>query len=1177
MTMHQSLSASYETQLSLDSTHRKSRLTALVTKYYSPVGRLEVPGWREMSESSESELSIQTTRPYTIRTRGQWTSQPRYPHVKLKTSATVSHLHQSLSPVQRTPLIPTLRELSLEHKSSPDQSFLHLPPLRRLDNSDSHHSHPAKLDLPLLVIAENNEFTSKKPRDRKMNRRGRLRAFNSPVEATRVRFQEGNRVVCGDMEGEEVPVEEKIVVSVMVKRVIAPEKRIRPGRSIQSYRCDQPVPKPTDPTTNPSPALSNQNEESLFVYTEDGVSPSIDHDNSGLFVSMHDQASPFPELEPSPTQVDDPIYTPEMTSILYTKVTPVEESIPLITEDSHPSKDTLTVAVEPNTEENPGKGLKWTSVSTMENTLGQEEYRPNVETEATQGYTLGTEEDLDTSENPNMQILDCITPPPHSDYLQDDIPLETPLSKPEIILPEPASTVITETVTEEIPTPDCTPRRARADSFPLNQSLEEGKVIIGSDAKPPTGLTEEQINEMDLRGRNTGNKKKISVLTQPELVVDGEGRSPRPEKRSLKTPRRMSVGSPHTKKPKPTSKPAPKPDVLDLKRDAPRPLDVEVTTIPTPDLEDCGIIQEQAGEESDEDASGVHQPPQHSIDQVPTEEVKPTVAGLLQPRRSSTYVPDSRVRRGSMQDQSGDDAQSRSFTIIEEENDDATRPRKGAIKKKKRSGRGNSGTRRLPSKKTPAAPPASIQTNRAVSMTEESVGTWRHGDSNVSGIPEKHSAHSSLTSSDESDGLSEDADDTSPNKRSDSTKRPKRSKPKSKPTDTRFPRKRNSIISSDFSEHGGEQDSPMLPRNPADEVFVRHFAINMIAFMQSVSQKKSSAVTRGFVQLNKARKMVLSINYGPIYGETSRRASLLPRRRTSTINIARTARFRKSITAVALSGFKENLDRALNPSEDTDSDDPESSPDPRISRFSRADFEIKHLAMLKNLALKLLNLGQEEKEEKEEVEEMKPGEVWAMQYSEQQEAVGHRLEMMFKDFKTPPITAFTSIVTNFFKDPHSARAVFDDTSDLDHIETDPSNYRESLERRKFLEYSRQFSAYAALRRSQPDSFHQVTNERLNPIELTRYFKDLYLKRKKRREVMEMRQGELPVVICAKPRKTHTGLPLEYYTMMVRKARQVEFPTDVVLSGGAHRVKSEEEYRERLYCRIKREENLQKFS
>lgn len=1180
--LHLSHSASYDQRLGLNlSTPRNPRMTALVTKYFTSLSREEVPGWRQLTDSTSSDLAVQTSRPYTIRSRGQWTSQPHYPHTKVRAPVTVSHPHQPKTKLDWTPLVPSVRELALEQQGVSEEWLLHLPPLRRLDNSDSHHDHPALTQRPLVVVAEKDVFPVKTAPPKKSGRRGRLRAFNMPVEGKPVQFPAERRIDSISPLSEDAPVQEKIVVTRLVKPVRIPERFKRPGRIIQfSNGAEaQLIGLPSERSEIPLSVSSHSDENSLFVYTEEYGSPSMEPDESERFPGLEDQTTPFPDLQPSPTEQDEsylPTHVPQVSCISEANYTPIApENTPLLDDVPHYSMDPLAPLFDTTDEETRDKGPKWTSISTLENTLGQDD-RPNLETEVTHHRedTLGTEGSLEyfDSDLPNTQILDSFTPPPRSDTPPKDIQ-EKLSSKVTILLIEPTSPAeVPETA--NIPTPDSSPGSLGLPSSPRD---------VKTDSKPPSGLTQEQITELESRMNKSnpgGKKRKISI--QPQLMVDGEGRSPRPPRKSVKEnkfTRRQSFSSTTPKKPKTLAKTRSQLDVFDFKQDTSQAADLDLVTVPAPadiEAETCPVIQEQAGEESDEDVCAVAD--------LPAEEVKHM---QLEPqtRRWSTFA-DRRERRKSTQ--STEEAASSSVSSIKEEGETLATRSANRIAGKSRTLqlKSNPGSsRKLINKKSvPTVPSLEVQTGRGNTMTsseESPLTAWKQ--SSVSAVVAKHSAHSSL-SSNESGSLEQDSgsDDASAQKRTGENKRTKskapRSKAKVKVTEPRLSRKRTSIVSSDYSDHGGDQDSPMIPRNPADEVFVRHFAVNMIAFMNSYATKRSSAVVRGLAQLNKVKKSVLALNYGPVFGQSSRRASLLVRGRTSTLGVPRRYRLRKSITALALSDLKENLDRELHLDEDSDSDGSESPTSNRIAKFSRAEFEIKHLSMLKTLALNLLRMGQEEDEEEvPEQPQLTPAQIWELQYREHHGQVSQTLEALFKDFKPPPITAFTSVVTNFFKDPHSLRTTTDDTSELDRVEMDSENYRETLERRKFLEYSRQINAYDNWRKKLPDEVRQMTEERLNPKELAMFYRDLCVKQRKRRTRMEERNGLVPVVLYAKPRTTDTGLPLEYYQTMVRKARALGVPKDVILSGGAHLVQSEEEYKERLYCRLKHENNLQKFS
>jgi hypothetical protein len=698
-------------------------------------------------------------------------------------------------------------------------------------------------------------------------------------------------------------------------------------------------------------------------------------------------------------------------------------------------------------------------------------------------------------------------------------------------------------------------------------------------------LSAAQLAELDARTQK--NKKK----TIPALAVDGEGRVPPRTLKVMKetsTSRRFSVGTPipSSKKTKTPAKSPTKTEAFDFKRDSEKPTEAETASVPHVDIgridDVCAVIHEQAGEESEEDEGA------NPAAALQTEECKGLRLEISRapPRRSSTHLEGMMLRRSSIHDQSlEEDPVNNSDIMAEQTEEQKAKYPKAARKGKKRNTK-QSQTWKKPTQKKLISSLTELPTLRVVILSPgesptHSVKALASEDSlKAAG---RHSPISSLSSNSDSElseennegkeELGEEIEGESKPKR----KKANRSKRKHRSGFSKLAHKRAGRLFSDASDCGSEIDSG-LPRNPADEVFVRHFALNMMAFMHSIAPKRSAAAARGLTQLSKVRKEVLSMGYGPIPSETGRRVSIFSKRRDSFLGTKR-QRFRKSITSGALEGLKENLDEALHTSDnESDSNDSISSADMRLAKFSRAEFEIKHLSMLKSLALRLMSLmNPSEPEEIEAITQLTPVELWEKEYKDQHETVSCTLDKLFKDTKALPITAFTSVVTSFFKDPQAARSGADDTEELERMEIDTNNYREALERRKFEEYWRQLSNQQRLRLAQSEALCQLTSTRLNPSELSHFFHNHFLKRKRRRFMQETRNGAPPAVLYARPRVTDTGLALEYYQTMVRRARKARLPKDVVLSGGAHVVKSEEEYNERVYCRLKHEKDLLQLS
>jgi len=1154
-------------QLRLDSaTPKTSHLAALVTKYYSPGGKEEVQGWRRSLDTEVGNLSVQTSRPYTVRNRGQWTSQPHYPHTKTVKTASNPKLKQSQEKLVKVALKPSVGELAWELETGTEAAKLYLPPLRHLDNSASHHDHPALTERPLIVVAEKDVFPAKAPKPAKSKARGRTKTTTHPIDARLVQFPKSTRYSFS-LPTEEPPMQEKCVLALACKPVAAPEKRVRQFRPKQpdsDHLFEKSESREEEIGAEAIEDQSEQSEGSLFSYTDEAE----ESDQSVL------EPTPFPDLQPTPTQ-EDCLFTPEPETRIPpfsdVKITPITENLPTLEGRSTYCRDPLPALFDPANEET-DRGTKWTSVSTMENSLGQALYVDDRSIEGTH-ERVNTEVSLESFEAAssefasNIQIVDSIIIV--SEAAQEELFLEVPASK--VVQREG----VRKRGSVQVPKPDTSPRLKKAVSLELPPLSYQPR----HEAPAAPVLSSAQLADLETRTQK-GTKKPPPFLELETRTVPQTRKT-----RKEASFRKPSMGSPIAKKSKTASKPTTKVEEFDFNRDVSKPSDLQTAILThsnsAVDGEDYLVIHEQAGEESEEEGCDTSKP----SGEVPIEEVKKAV-GLnlyqLAQRRSSVNL-EGMLRRGSTQaDPSLEEEPLNKSASIVDASTQKVESNKPSRKGKSRTNKTTQPPRKFTQKKTTVA--AQLPETTKISVTSPEEPTIKlirtvSGEVSAHAAGLKRSAQSSLSSSFESSDSEEIEARKSGTEASKAKTRKQTARPKPKAKEARVGRKRTSIFSSDRSDYGSESDFSSLSRQPADEVFVRHFAVNMLGFMHRIAPKHSPAVTRGLAQLSKVRKEVLSIGYGVLGGDAQRRASILARRRTSNVDIKRPQRLRRSITSVALAGLKENLDHELNPSDDdAASDESQSSSELRHVKFSRADFEIKHLSMLKSLAMKLLNIGQfAEVEEVPAVPQLSAGELWELEYKDHRQTVSHTLDGLFKDYKTSPITAFTSVATNFFRNPQSLRNAAEENEELEKVEIDTENYRDELERRKFQEYSRQWTTYKVMRLAPPESMHQVTNERFNPVELSMYFRSMILKRKLRRSVLEVRNGTQPVVLKAKPRTTDTGLLLEYYQQQVRAAEKAKLPRDVILSGGAHQVESQAEYQERVYCRIKHEKNLQKFS
>ncbi len=248
-------------------------------------------------------------------------------------------------------------------------------------------------------------------------------------------------------------------------------------------------------------------------------------------------------------------------------------------------------------------------------------------------------------------------------------------------------------------------------------------------------------------------------------------------------------------------------------------------------------------------------------------------------------------------------------------------------------------------------------------------------------------------------------------------------------------------------------------------------------------------------------------------------------------------------------------------------------------RNKMADYELKHLSMLKKIAEDLLK-GSEEAESCDQMAILplptleEKGRGWERQglgdvdfsFASEDAELGGRVH----DLLTDMFAGYSQEEFSTFMASHASGLQHQPTQKeegfTDAIEQDADNYQSEVLRRHFQAICHTFGPehFSALEEWKSTLF-QMEPRQLLPIELMRLLRNGFLKKKNRLQVNKQREGQVFVRLNAKPTKTFTNLQASHLP------DRLKAPTDSFnsIQSPQKRPMTERSYSERVYMRMKR--------
>ena len=1147
------------------------RLVALTTKYYTPKSRRELRGWREDSQFRTADLRIASQRPFEVKSRAQWTKQPQYPRdlqVLSPPLPTITH-KKSASELLRMPLTPSLGDLYLTEacdtpKNTPKPSYL--PFIRRLDNRDSHHTHTSA-GIPNLHLATdpNNALKLKsKPRIPHLMPSTLLKPAPHAIEAVvdqEIRFKSHEKVSIGvEMDGS--PYQERVVLERVNRPICRPQMYLKQREALEIE--GSPWSEGDEGYEGFVVTLGDEqtDKESNLSYSEESY--AIDEEKEAILDPQHDSEigkihakAALPKAKHHKTVSTSTIETQQLVS-------PLEEAQQL-EEDVSESQASVDMGQE--------AALCPSKPQTPDNL-----------------------EELDPSRSPTPQ---CITP-------NSDLDCESQASQRETMEREALEGMSTSSNLQD--------QKKEMALMQCDEQMLIKELNLVKDLRRTEAIKRKSLILDEENARENALKLQIESAPEPiSLPTNGQSSAPSITiKLAQASPAiKLIQASPATPPPSPPSSTAsmttslsPPDTVITAQIDRrasiheyyPEAIEEEIRE----DQSDCSSVSSRKSSHT----KGVPTP-------FATSRRTSLASGEIQVlSRKSTIKERNMIPRRSLTDMGGLQRAGSSFALktdeegtnlsseVPEEEEKipppdskahiesvkpTSKPGKSAIKSKPT-------TRRNSKVRIPKRKPAKINGLKSVLPSEPLSGessprvesytpTPKAGKTKTSGLASAITQSNRLTPAVEQ------------------LKAPRRvsfgSMKKAQKEDVR----RNSDV---FTF----EDTNYMS---ADEVFVRQFSFALMKVIIGLDKHTLSELDR--VTVSVVKEKVLGIGYYQRFPQGIKSGkALIPgfesdpslqstlgavvlkaplfKSRSQVTNSYQTPS--KSQKTPSKQSFKPKvaLDQSLG---ESDMSDP--TPHPSGLDHARANslFELKHLSLLQNIASNLRNtavpeqqpIAEDQKSESESEEQVErpplPVDLWFVGHrGDLDDDVPASLEALFKTVKPIEMNAFTTNVTNYFKDAESAKTI-DIMLASEKQEMDEANYRESVERRKFQEYVKTLPQYWELKGKERAELRQVEHERFVPSEQNAYFRHGFIKRKRRNQVVTSRQGSQPALLYAKPTYTFTGLRSRYYTACTSpQSIQRERIGDVVLSGGAHLVQEENSYRERIYCRIKQEKNLDKF-
>lgn len=1138
------------------------RLVALTTKYYTPKSRRELRGWREDSEFRTADLRIASQRPFEVKSKAQWTKQPRYPRDLQAPSPPLPKIahKKSASELLRMPLTPSLGDLYLTElcetpKNNPKPSYL--PFIRRLDNRDSHHTHtsPGIPNLHLATDPNNALKLKSKPRIPHLMPSTLLKPAPHAIEAVvdrEIRFKSHETVSIG-VEVDGSPYQERVVLERVNRLICRPQMYLKQREELDIEGS----------------AWSDGDEEyEGFIVT---LGEDKTDRESNLSYSQESYAADEEKEAISDLQFDSEIGE-----------TRAKAAFPKA--KHHKTVSTSTVETQPLV-------TPLEEAQQLEEDLSESQASVAMMQEAalcpSKPQTPDSLDQLDPARSPTPQ---CITP-------SSDLDRESQTSQRETMEREALEGMSTSSNLQdqkkEMALMQC-------DEQMLTKELNLVKGLRRAEAiKRKSLLLDEE------KARETALKLQIESAPEPISVpISGQFKAP-----SITIElSRASPGTPPPSPPSPTasmtSSLSPPDPALTAQIDRrasiheyyPEAIEEEIRE----DQSDFSFASSRKSSHT----KGVPTPfatsrrTSFESEKIPVLSRKSTLKGkYMKPRRSLTEDGGLQRAGSSFALKTDEEGTNLSSEVPEEEEKIQTPASKAHVESAKPAKPGKSAiktkpaTRRNSKVRIPKRKPTKINASKTTlpvdpfsgessPRIESSTPTPKAGKTKISGFASAISQSSRLTPAVEL------------------VKAPRRVSFGSIKKKSKDEVRRNSDV---FTF---EEDNYMS----ADEVFVRQFSFALMKVIIGLDKHILSELDR--VAVSVVKEKVLGIGYSQHFPQGNKGGKALIPAFESDPSLQSTLgavilkaplfKTRSSVSNPSLTPSKSQktpskppfkpklaLDQSIG---ESDMSDP--TPHPSGLDHARANslFELKHLSLLQNIASNLRNTAvpeqqpvpdnpKSESESEEEVEKPPlPVDLWFVGHSEDlEDDVPASLEALFKTVRPIEMNAFTTNVTNFFKDAESAKTI-DVMLASEKQEMDEANYRESVERRKFQEYVKTLPEYWELKGKEKAELRQVEHERFVPSEQNAYFRHGFMKRKRRNQVVTSRQGSQPALLYAKPTYTFTGLSSRYYTACTSpQSIQRERIGDVVLSGGAHLVKEENSYRERIYCRIKQEKNLDQFA
>lgn len=213
--------------------------------------------------------------------------------------------------------------------------------------------------------------------------------------------------------------------------------------------------------------------------------------------------------------------------------------------------------------------------------------------------------------------------------------------------------------------------------------------------------------------------------------------------------------------------------------------------------------------------------------------------------------------------------------------------------------------------------------------------------------------------------------------------------------------------------------------------------------------------------------------------------------------------------------------------------------------------------------------GREEKPWKNCREEWEKGVVDGLQKSD----VEDLLQIMMKDKNLRDLLPFSSSISySFARTLDSVSPLYDFTPLNPALDPDLALKQELDLRTAFLQLCSQALKYEDMAAKQAGVLFQAHKDSYLPTELRKEVREAVKKRRYKEKVTKERTEHKHVSLRARVYTTFSGLPS---TIRVHSTRPVS--EELLVDGFAHRVKSDLEHKERVYLRMKKDENLRKMS